>query len=183
MKKKYKISILVIFSFLLTGCPAEDRTITYETIKSVGTFLFSFDENGIFPHLEEFDPEELGIAVVPDSIFRRTEYVNTFSLGSKAYARSSPNELISLNAIDSLNVYTIYDFDENHPAGSNINDILLYLDGMGETSELNITDLYSVFHTLKFSTVPENDSLKFRVTGRIIDERLFSKETELVILQ
>lgn len=183
MRKKTKISILLVFSFLLAGCPPEDRTITYETIKSVRALLFSFDENGVFPHLDDFNPDELGIGVYPDSISRRTEVATSFSFGNYAYARSNPNETIFLNAIDSLNVFTIYDFDEDHPAGSNINDILLYLDDMGETSALDINALYSIRHSLKFSVVPKNDSLKFKVTGRITEEGVFHEETELIILQ
>ena len=181
MRKKYKISLLVIFCFLLTGCP-DDGTTTYETIKSIRTFLFSFDENGIFPHLEEFNQEELGIAIVPDSTVQRIEYASTFSIGPKVYARSNPNEYIILNSIDSLNVITIYDFDDNHPAGNNINDILLYLDDMGETFDLPINGLTSVSHTLKFSTIPQNDSLQFEVSGRITGEGVFTKKTDLVIL-
>jgi len=172
-----------MFSFLLTGCPPDDGITTYETIKSVRALLYSFDENGIYPYLDEFNPEELGIGVYPDSILTRTELASSFSLGNNAYAKSDPNERISLNAIDSLNVYTIYDYDANHPAGSNINDILLYLDGLGQTDELNINDLFSTYHSLKFSTIPENDSLKFKVTGRITEEGIFSEETELIILQ
>lgn len=183
MRKKYKISILVIFSFLLTGCPPDDGITTYKTIKSVRALLYSFDKNGIYPYLEEFNPEQLGIGVYPDSISTRTELATSFSFGNYAYARSNPNETIYLNAIDSLNVFTIYDFDENHPAGSNINDILFYLDGMGQTSELNINDLFSISHSLKFSTIPKNDSLKFKVTGRITEEGVFSKETDLVVLE
>ena len=182
MRKKYKISILVLFCFLLTACP-DDGTITYETIKSVRTFLFSFDENGVFPHLEEFNREELGIAVVPDSTLRRTEYASTFSIGTKAYARSNPNEYISLNAIDSLNVITIYDFDDEHPAGSPINDLLLYLNDMGETAELPINELYSTFHIFKFSAIPQNDSLQFEVSGRITGEGVFTQKTTLVVLE
>ncbi len=184
MKKIYKISILIICGFLLIGCPPDDEITTYETIKSVRARLFSFDKNGIYPYFEEFNPEQLGIIVSPDSIITRTELATSFSFGNYAYAKgntdisSYPN-----NAIDSLNVFTIYDFDENHPAGSNINDILLYLDGMGQTSELNINDLISFSHSLKFSTIPANDSLKFKVTGRITEEGIFNTETELVVLQ
>lgn len=183
MRKKLKISVLVIFSLMFTACPPDNGITTYETIKSVRALLFSFDENGVYPHLEEFNPEQLGIGVYPDSISIRRELANSFSMGNYAYARSNPNEIIYLNAIDSLNVFTIFDFDENHLAGSNINDILLYLDGLGQTAELDINDLFSIYHSLKFSTLPENDSLKFKVTGRITEEGLFSQETELVVLQ
>lgn len=183
MKRKYKISVLVIFSFLLTGCPNDAGVTTYETIKSANVLLFSFDEYGNYPHLDEFNPEQLGIGVYPDSISTRRDIATSFSFGNKVYARTDPNTTITLNAIDSLNVFTVYDFDENHPAGSNINDILLFLDGFGQTFEVNINDLSSTSHYLKFSNIPENDSLKFKVTGRITKEGLFSKETELVILR
>ena len=87
-----------------------------------------------------------------------------------------------INSIDSINVYTIYDFDEEHPAGSSVNNILLYLNYMGETEEVNINELSSVTHHFKFSAVPSNDSLQFTITGRITDEMNFALNTNLIVV-
>lgn len=94
----------------------------------------------------------------------------------------NPNEIYYTNTIDSLNFITLYDFDADHPAGSNINDILLFLDGMGKTREVDISSLSDIAHFLKFSVVPQSDSLQFEITGRITGEHNFSEKTELVIL-
>jgi len=183
MKKIATIIILFTIASILSSCPSDEGTITYIKIKSAGALLFSFDENGIFPHLQDFNRDEIGIGISFDSISERIEIAQTFSLMSKTYAWSNPNEIIYLNRIESINVFTLYDFDSNHPAGSNINDILLYLDHFGKTSDLNINDLSSISHHFKFSVAPEKDTLQFDITGIITDEKDFTERTELVILE
>jgi len=179
-----RITIVIIFSigFILSGCPPEKTSTTFLTIKTVRVLFFSFDKNGIFPHLEEFNKNELGIGIVPDSVSERVEFAQAFSFGNNLYARSNPNTVTYTNTIDSLNIFTLYDFDANHPAGSNINDILLHLDTMGETAELEISNLSTTMLFLKFSTIPNSDSLQFKITGRITDIGMFIAKTELVVL-
>jgi hypothetical protein len=158
-------------------------TITYETIETAKVSLFSFEENGIFPYHGEYNPNELGIGIYGDSISSRTEIAQHISNMDKVYAMGNPNEYYLTNTIDSLNVYTVYDFDSDHPAGSKVNDILLFLDGMfGETSEININETSSALHNYKFSAVPQNDSIQFEITGRITNKGNFNKKTQLVIL-
>jgi hypothetical protein len=179
-----KILILFFVSGLacvLTSCPGDFST-TYKTIKSANVLLFSFNEHGIFPHLENFNKNELGIGVYPDSIFERYEVAQSHAIINSAYAMENPHEIVYTNAIDSINVITIYDFDEEHPGGSNVNDILLFLNGMGETKELNINKLSTEYHHFKFSKVPKNDSLQFEISGRIIDEGNFKLKTKLEIV-
>jgi hypothetical protein len=181
MKKIFVIFLVIGLGCILSSCPGELST-TYKTIKSVNVLLFSFNEVGIYPHLEEFNKNELGIGVYPDSISEYYEIAQSFSLVNSATARSNPNQIIYTNAIDSINVFTIYDFDEAHPAGSNINDILLFLDTRGNTTDLNINELSSEYHSFKFSAIPQNDSLQFEISGRIINEKSFNLKTELVVL-
>jgi hypothetical protein len=181
MQKLIKIVIIFSFGFILSGCPPEMST-TFLTIKTVRVLFFSFDKNGIFPHLDEFNKHELGIGIIPDSVSERVEYSQAFSFGNNVYARSNPNTISYTNAIDSLNIFTLYDFDANHPAGSNINDILLHLDDMGETTEIEIRNLSTTMLFLKFSTLPNNDSLQFKITGRITDNGTFISQTELVVI-
>ncbi len=180
---KKTISFAIIFSFLITfsGCPPE--TITLETIRTVRVLLFSFDKNGIYPYLKEFNKNELGIGVYADSISENIEFAQAFSFVNSAHARNNQNSTkYPTNTIDSLNVFTICDFDANHTAGSNINDILLHLNAIGETSVIDINKLSSSMHYLKFSSVPDNDSLQFRITGRITEIGPFISTTELVVL-
>lgn len=94
----------------------------------------------------------------------------------------NPNTEVYTNAIDSLSFVTIYNFDENHPAGSKINDILLLLDYMGNTSKVEINRLTAVDHHFKFAEIPQNDSLQFEITGNITSEGRFTQKTDLVIL-
>ncbi|WBL27046.1 hypothetical protein [Zunongwangia sp. HGR-M22] len=182
MKNKFYTSILLISCFLLTGCP-DDRSITYSTIKSVKPLLFSFQENGIYPYLDHFNREELGIVIIPDSTMDKRIYFSALLSDLPTYARSDPNEYVQTNQIDSVNIFTVYDFNENYPAGSKINEMLLYLDGMGDTSIIqNLSEQKFVSLSLKFSEIPSHDTLQFRVTGRITDEGTFDEKTELVIL-
>jgi hypothetical protein len=182
MKKKV---LLIIFAFCLafifSGCP-RDVSITYRTIKSVRVMLLSFDENGVFAYTDHFDRNELGIGIYPDSISESYELARSFSVINKAYAMEDPTQIIYTNIIESVNVTSVYDFDAEHPAGSNINDILLLLDDRGNTEETDINALSMEWYNLKFSVPPQNDSLQFKITGKITGEKEFDLKTELVIL-
>lgn len=181
--KKLTFVLLVYFSGIIISCCSDDGTIAYNTVETANVLLFSFDENGIFPYLDEFNPKELGIGVYADSLTTRVEMASNFSTMDKAYACSDPNQVYYTNAIDSINVFTLYDFDENHPAGSNINDILLYLDDFGNTYESDINQTSSIIHNFKFSVEPQNDSLQFKISGRITGKGDFIKTTNLIVLE
>ncbi len=181
MKKLSFVLFLYFFGSILTCCTTE-KVITYETIETAKVSLFSFGENGLFPYYDEYNPNELGIGIYGDSTSIRKEIAQHISNMDRVYAMSDIDEHYYTNTIDSLNVYTVYDLDSDHPAGSNVNDILLYLDGMyGETSEININEASSQMHNFKFSTIPQNDSIQFEISGRITNKGNFSKKTELII--
>jgi hypothetical protein len=180
MKKLLSVISLFLIGCFLSSCP--NRTTTWITIKSARIELFSFDQNGIWPYLASFDRNELGISVYADSLAERVEFAQSISFGKQLYAMENPNQIIETNSIDSLNFITIFDFDSNHPAGSNINDILLQLDYMGKTKEVEISSLSAFDHHFKFAMVPQNDSLQFEVTGIITEVGKFELQTVLVIL-
>ena len=182
LKKTFAIILAFCIGGIIAGCPGK-ITNTYITIKSAYVLLYSFNEYGVYPYTEEFNKNELGIGVWSNSFSESVDVVQAGLFSNSAYAMENPNKIIYTNAIDSINVFTIYDFDEKHPAGSNVNDILLYLDSMGKTKEVDINKLSSIDHNFKFSAIPENDSLQFIVTGRITNEGEFNLKTELVILQ
>ena len=66
-----KIKFTVVFYLIFLGisciCPSQGTT-TFITIETASALLYSFDENGIFPYLDEFNREELGITVGMDSV-------------------------------------------------------------------------------------------------------------------
>ncbi|MDN3593740.1 hypothetical protein [Zunongwangia endophytica] len=110
-------------------------------------------------------------------------YFSAFLSDLPTYGRSDPNEYVQTNQIDSVNIFTVYDFNENYPAGSNVNEMLLFLDHMGETSPIeDLNEQKFISLSLKFSEIPSYDTLQFRVTGRISDEGIFEENTKLVIL-
>lgn len=181
--KKIPFALAIYFFGSIISCCSDVGSITYETIVSADVLLFSFDENGIFPYMDEFNPNELGIAVSADSISSKIVFAKSVSNMDKAYACEDPNQVFYTNTIDSLHVITVYDFDSQHLAGSPVNDLLLYLDHFGVTSPINIQETESRMHLYKFSKAPENDSLQFRISGRITHQGTFEKTTDLVVLE
>jgi len=182
MRKILWILFVFILDLTLTSCPG-DSSVTYKTIETVQVHLYSFGEYGLFPYTDKYNKNELGIGIYPDSINERIEIAQSFSLVKKAMAMEDPNRIIFTNTIDSLNIITLYKFDKDHLAGSNINDILLVLDIMGDTQKKNINTLSSVSHDFKFSAIPEHDTLQFEISGRISDGDTFNLKTELIIIE
>lgn len=181
MKKALVILFFFGLSIIFPGCPK--GTITYVTIKTVRGIVFSFNEHGVFPNTDNFNRSEIGIGIYPDSVFRSYDLAHTFSLINQVYAMENPNEMIFTNAIESLNVVTLYAFDDEHPAGSNVNDILLLLNDFGNTYNVKVDSLSLWRYDLKFAIPPQNDSLQFEITGRITNESDFKVKTQLVVLE
>ena len=90
-------------------------------------------------------------------------------------------DIIYKNEIDSLNIITIYDFNENYPAGSNVNDLLLGQDQVGGTFPTDVGSNSSVSHSYKFSITPENDTIQFEISGRVTEKGAFTNLTDLLI--
>lgn len=181
--KKYIFAFLIYFTGTIISCCSDNGTITHNTIETARVLLFSFDDNGIYPYLDAYNRNELGIGVYPDSLTTRVEMASSLSTMDKAYACENPNKFFYSNTIESISVRTIYDFDDNHLAGSDINDILLLLDDFGATFERNQNFESSISHHFKFSVAPQNDTLQFEISGRITDKGNFTKTTALIILE
>ncbi|WP_369049535.1 hypothetical protein [Tenacibaculum sp. UWU-22] len=167
-----RMTLFALILITINSCCTGDEDVSTNTIESARGFLYSYDENGIYPYFDEFNPNELGIGVTADSI------TNTFEINDGC----GPTEIIYTNSIDSLNIITIYDFNNDYLAGSNVNNLLLGQDGLGGTYPTEINNNSSVSHTYKFSVVPENDSLQFLISGRIINKGNFSILTDLIII-
>ncbi|WP_348719371.1 hypothetical protein [Tenacibaculum dicentrarchi] len=167
-----KIILFTLILLIINSCCNGDEDVSINTIESVRGFIYSYDENGIYPYLDEFNPNELGIGVSADSITNRME------MGDGC----GRTDVIYTNQIDSLNIITIYDFNDNYPAGSNVNELLLGQDGLGGTYSTEINNNSSISHTYKFSAVPENDSLQFAISGRITNKDNFTNLTDLIII-
>ncbi len=184
--KKVIVLFLLYFTTYLSGCftcSNKDGSTTYITIHSAKGLFYSFDKNGIFPYLEKFNRDELGITISSDSTSERIEFSLLPSFINSAYACSDPYEVYFENRIDSVSIFTIYDFDENHLAGSKINELLNPLDNMGETKTgVDIAGLEFITQHFKFFKSPKYDTLQFLIVGRISGEKLFQTETEIVIL-
>lgn len=179
--KKWGVVLLIYFFGSIISCCPGGGVITYETIETVRVSIFTFDENGVFPHYADYDINNLGVAVLSDSLSTRREVVMNYSTMDKAYACDDPDQLIYTNLIDSLEVVTVYDFDALHPAGSSVNDILLGIDSNGNTFPMDVGTAALLGHVYKFSVTPQNDSIQFHVSGRITTKGTFAKTTGLVV--
>ena len=72
-----------------------------------------------------FDRTELGISILSDSTSERIELSQLApSIFSSAFACEDPSKSKYVNFIDSVNIFTKFNFDNSHPAGSKINDIV-----------------------------------------------------------
>ncbi len=188
----YKLNMKKIISFLLVHfflfisscfCP-DEGSITYITIQTARGLLYSFDENGIFPYLDHINRHELGLSIMEDSTSENIEYVQSNMMINQLQACQDPHEIKYINGIDSINIFTIYNFDSDHLASSKVNDILRPINTMGELLDIeNITTLNFTMQHLKFIKSPTFDTLQFEITGRIIGSSNFSILTNKIILQ
>ena len=154
---------------LLTSCPCPKVNETFITVEimSVEGIVFGFNENGIFPKFEEISRQEVGLSIRPDSTEETMSQIQmNFSFINPLYACQNPERIEYVDLIDSIQVYTMYDFDENHQEGSSVMDILLSMDINGNTSKFDPNDAFFDKY-FKFNEVPTNDSLQMRVTGSI----------------
>lgn len=183
MKRPIIILSIYLSVFLASCmCQYEKGKYTYIKIHSARSSLFSFSETGIFPFYDKFNRNKLGIFIVPDSTSTRVEYAKNISYGNNLYACEPIDEIIYENSFDSVNVYTVYPFDNEHPAGSKVNNILQHLGNMGETASFDLEATNMTEITLKFTKLPLFDTLRFEITGRIVGGERFRIETEKVTL-
>ncbi len=184
MKKLISLLFLNFILFLSSCfCPNDGGSMTYITIHKAEGLLYSFDENGIFPYLDVINRDELGISILPDSTTEKVEFAQNITFGNQLYACEDINKIEYVNSIDSINVFTMYKFDDNFPALSKINDILKPINIYGEI--LNIEDISAlnfVDQHLKFIQSPNYDTLQFKITGRIIGGNSFQILTNMIIL-
>ena len=166
-----KIILLALILITINSCCNGESDVSVNTIESARGFLYSYDENGIYPYFDEFNPNELGIGITADLI---TEVIEMNDDCGEI-------DLIYTNAIDSINVITIFDFNENYLAGSNVNNLLLGQDGTGGTFPTDVGNNSSISHIYKFSNTPENDSIQFQISGRVIEKGVFTQLTDLII--
>jgi len=182
---KVKFTIVFYCILLMLSCVCSDEgTTTIITIENAKTLLYSFDENGIFPYLEDFNREELGILVSEDSISSEVIAYSNFGIIKQGYACDKPNEIFYENTIDSINVVTIFDYNDQYASGDSFVSNLNYVSGFnGETTEIgNLLNDQRTEFLFKFKEPPTKDTLQFRVTGRIIGIGNFELLTEQVIL-
>jgi len=183
--KKSILTLSILVLIILSSCDPygfKDMPKS-KKIESARCLLYSFNENGIFPYLEKINKNELGISISHDSI----SYSDTFSTITKVPIKKittlSPPEIKLVNAIDSVQIFTIYPFNSNYPVNSNVNDILQPIDIMGDFMPVdNISSLSFSDLLLKFTDKPTYDTLQFEVRFRITQVGNFTLRTNKVVV-
>jgi hypothetical protein len=183
-----KLSAFLLIHLLLFAssclCPSGGGSTTYITIHSVGGSIYSFDENGMSLYNVEIDRERLGIYIYPDSTDQRVEFAQSVVVGNQIYACEDNHYIEYTNSIESINFFTVFDFDNNHPASTNINNILQPGYNYGaildvfDVNSMNFTDLH-----FKFVQPPTYDTLQFEITGRLVGGKDFKILTDMIILE
>ncbi|AZQ43946.1 hypothetical protein [Nonlabens ponticola] len=182
--KKFSIILFIYFFGSIMSCCSNGGTITTITIESVYSELYFYEEpeedgRRINPEIEEL----LAIIIDADSVSQEVDIVANFSNMDTAMACDDGDSFRVTNLIDSVQVFTIYDFDQNHPAGTSVNDILQKFGNPENVAGLQIIDLEDDFYRFKFLSQPQNDSIQFLIRCRITERGRTETNTQLIITE
>ena len=165
MKKFFLLALIVKSMVLFSSCirePELPNYVTAITIHSVRAFAATTMEG------------ELVIAITPDST--SVEIIEEFPPGTPS--------IFMRNVIQNVNVYTVYDFNENYEASRNVIWILQLRTLPDEIPFDELIDrLEFVNATFEFTEQPTADVVQFEVTGRLSDTREFRIETNRLELR
>ena len=174
-------SLFVLFMGGCAGCCDEVFEICVDT---VGIKVITLNNEGIEPVENNTDtiPAEafaLGaILETEDSDCIALDPRNLFS--QKAFATSCPTEITYNQNIDQINIYSLMDFDDNHPTGAILNDLFEYNNLSAYTIESNYF-LRDTIHLLLFSE-PSHPQQQFILEINLSDETTYSDTTQVVWL-
>lgn len=177
--KRLTSLLSLYFVILLVGCIPERYTQTTETIKSVRAKIYSYENYG-----SVFTRDQLGISIQPDTVIYNVKTAYRSYSSSSAYADEPAWSTKYANYIDSVAVYTVFDYDANHLANSLVNDILTNGYYINDSSVFNglVGQYYASNIDLKLLTaLSESDSVQFRVEGKLSDGVKFTTKTQLVV--
>ena len=197
---KKTISLASLYLILFVGSCIPDRNISsyIRTITSIDAKLFLICDSCYFYYNTPFDENNkqyLNILLSPKSFTQKIEASLHSKLNNSLFANDPVlPKIIYTNHIDSLAIYTLYDYDETHPANTLINNILTHkpdynipatpIDSL-ESIEFNKYNEYyygeGIVGLKVTSPVTASDSVQFRVTGKLSDGVQFDTTTELMV--
>lgn len=180
------ISLVAIYiSMFVTSCFCPDKgSTTHVTIVSARAIFYSFDRNGVFPYYESYNRNELGISVLSDSVVKNVLLASAHYTGKDIIACEDPHKIIYENSIDSINVFTLYNFNEAYPASSNVNDLLVPMYVNNEVlPNFDINEIAFISQHFKFKVAPDYDTMQFLITGRIAGEGIFGVLSQMAVIK
>lgn len=184
MKKLSLILVIYALTFISSCINPGNMTTVQQTIHSARGMAYSFSVNGVFPYLEEINKDKLGISITPDSVSDKILMAKQNFSSNQLYARQPKTHFESMNYIDSINIFTIYNFNEEFPASSNVNAISDPLNIMGDTHPVeDISKLKFFDQHFKFNQSATSDTLQFKITGRITGGEDFEIITNKLIVK
>jgi len=121
--------------------------------------------------------------------------LNNLFIGSARACSCDDPRSFALDSYESIEIVTVNDFDDNHPAGSVVSSQFTVLEHSGEEISLadyviknNETEEYYLFHTSEFITLKLNNApdttldSRFKVVATMVDGRVLEALAESVIL-
>ncbi len=196
----FSIFFLPSFFFLIASCdPPLDCNCT-----SVDGLFFrttglqvDFVDNNVGVNVQMIsDSAEVQQANLLTKLQFDVEYYNTaentpifdwYALTNSAYAcecatngQSGSNEKIS-----ALNITTIYDIDANHPAGSNINDLVILSQFSNEIAfaDLPMIELYSESFDVKFTEQLPAGKFSINAVMEMKDGTIYTAQSAVIKLK
>lgn len=178
--KRLTSLLSLYFVILLVGCIPERYTQTTETIKSVRATIFSYENYG-----NVLTRDQLSICIQSDTVIYSVKTAQRSYSSSSAFADEYEPSVIYANYIDSVDVYTVFDYDDNHLANSLVNDILSTGYYINDSTAFTgwVGQFYASYNiNLNFKTsATSSDSVQFRIEGKLSDGVKFTTKTQLVV--
>ena len=155
MKKLFSFILIIQSVFLLSSClqKVPPYTITYVTIHSVKA-------------VTTYSDGKLAIVVFADSISREDKLFTP-----PAGMIELPPPILFRNLIEGVNIYTLYDFNENYEAQRNVNRILRLRPQCPDEIiyDENIDKLRFANEYFDFTEQATAEAVQFEVRGRLSD--------------
>ncbi len=160
-----KITILVILLIpVVVGCICPDDTITRIEIYSVESAAYGYDTHDLNPEFENINRYFVGFSVFADSIIASVTENNQLDPA----ACNNSNRVEYADQIDSLHVFTVFDYNDEFTAGDDLSSLVRLQ--MRFRRHNNLFELEShrfIWEYFRFTNAPTNDSLQLRITGRV----------------
>lgn len=169
---------------LMGGCSGCCDEVFEICVDTVGIESIAMNNEGVSPAVALSDtiPAQafaLG-AVISTEDSDCTAFDPRALFSQTAYATSCPTEISYRQQIENINIYSLMDFDDAHPAGTDLNDLFERNDLAILSTESNYYSRDTV-HFLLFAT-PSSQMQQFVLEMELDNEAIYRDTTEVLWL-